>query len=160
MNRQVIEQFYDAFARLDGAAMQAAYAADARFSDPVFTLQGRERIGGMWRMLTDTIRTKGQDAWRLDVTDITEDSAHWEPRYRFSATGRLVHNIVDARFRFDSHGKITEHDDRFDFWRWSRQALGPAGVLLGWTPMIRNKVRTQAAANLDAFLARQTDARS
>lgn len=24
-----------------------------------------------------------------------------------------------------------EHRDRFDLWRWSRQALGPVGVVLG-----------------------------
>ncbi|MDB5894551.1 MAG: snoaL-like protein, partial [Rhodoferax sp.] len=36
---------------------------------------------------------------------------------------------------------------------WSRQALGAPGMLLGWTPMLRNKVRAQAAANLRKFLA-------
>ena len=45
--------------------------------------------------------------------------------------------------------------DRFDFWRWSRQALGAPGVLLGWTPMLRGKVRGQAGANLQRFLAKE-----
>lgn len=157
----LIERFYAAFAALDGEAMQACYAADARFDDPVFTLQGREQVGAMWRMLCDATRAKGRDVWKLKLGDISADAAggraHWEAHYRFSATGRLVHNIIDAQFGFRD-GLIASHSDHFDFWRWSRQALGPAGTLLGWSPLLRNKVRTQAAANLAAYLARRAPA--
>lgn len=155
MSRAAIENFYAAFSRLDGAAMKAAYAEQATFRDEVFTLAGRDQIGGMWMMLTEAIRSKGQDAWRLEVSAITDSSAHWEPHYRFSATGRLVHNVIDARFSFDGDGKILEHVDAFPFWRWARQALGPSGLLLGWTPLLRNKVRATAAKNLASFLAKQ-----
>ncbi len=155
--KALIERFYAAFAALDGETMQACYTDDARFEDPVFTLDGRQQVGGMWRMLCDTVRAKGRDAWKLEASAIHADgqvgSAHWEPHYRFSATGRMVHNIVDAQFRFRD-GLIVHHRDHFDFWRWSRQALGPAGTALGWTPLLRNKVRAQAAANLRAWLAR------
>lgn len=149
-----IQAFYDAFARLDGAAMQAAYAPNAEFRDPAFTLQGRENVGGMWRMLTEAVKARGREDWRLELSAVTDRSAHWEPHYRFSATGRLVHNIIDAEFRFDENGLIVWHQDRFDFWRWSRQALGAPGLLLGWTPMLRNKVRAQAAKNLAAYRAK------
>jgi SnoaL-like domain len=154
MSRARIEAFYAAFNRLDADAMRAAYAPDARFQDEAFILHGRERIGGMWAMLCDAIDKKGRDVWRLDVSQVTDTSAHWEPHYRFSATGRLVHNIIDASFTFNAQGLITEHRDRFDFWRWSRQALGAPGVLLGWTPLLRNKVQAQAASNLDAYIAK------
>lgn len=154
MSKAALNAFYDAFARLDGAAMEAAYAENATFRDPVFTLNGRDRIGGMWRMLTDVTREKGADVWKLEASAITDTSAHWEAHYRFSATGRMVHNIIDARFTFDGDGKITDHVDTFDFWRWSRQALGGPGLLLGWTPLLKNKVRGQAAKNLDGYLAR------
>jgi hypothetical protein len=50
---------------------------------------------------------------------------------------------------------ITRHRDRFNFWSWSRQALGAPGLLLGWTPFLRQKVRAQAAANLQKFLAQR-----
>jgi SnoaL-like domain len=154
MSRARIEAFYAAFERLDADAMRTAYAPDARFQDEAFTLQGRERIGAMWAMLCDAVQKKGRDVWRLEVSQITNHSAHWEPHYRFSATGRLVHNIIDASFTFEDQGLITEHRDRFDFWRWSRQALGAPGVLLGWTPLLRNKVRDQAGRNLEAFIAK------
>ena len=153
--KPTIERFYAAFARLDGAAMQACYAADARFDDPVFNLQGRAQIGGMWRMLCDATQAKGADVWRLEVRDITDQSAHWEAHYRFSTTGRMVHNIVEAQIRCGPDGLIQHHHDSFDFWRWSRQALGTPGLLLGWTGFLRNKVRSTAAGNLQKYLAAQ-----
>lgn len=153
MSRKTIETFYSAFADLDGMAMQACYAEDASFRDEAFTLAGRREIGGMWRMLTDTTRTRARDAWKLTCSQVTDASAHWEAHYRFTATGRLVHNIIEARFSFDDAGLIKTHVDSFDFWRWSRQALGVPGLLLGWTPFLRAKVRQQAAANLKKFLA-------
>ena len=77
-------------------------------------------------------------------------------RYTFSATGRKVLNRIDASFEFRD-GLIVRHIDRFDFWRWSRQALGTPGLLLGWTGFLRGKVRAKAAASLAAFV-RQTTA--
>ena len=155
MSRKTIETLYAAFARLDANAMAACYAERSRFDDEAFSLTGRREIGGMWRMLCEAVKAKGRDVWKLDVSAITDNSAHWEAVYRFSATGRMVHNIIDAQFEFDSAGLIVRHQDTFDFWRWSRQALGTPGVLLGWTPFLRGKVRAQAAANLKKFLAQK-----
>ncbi|MEO8278513.1 MAG: nuclear transport factor 2 family protein [Ideonella sp.] len=155
-NRAAIERFYANFARLDGAAMQAAYAADATFEDEVFTLRGAQQIGGMWRMLCGATKAKPESLaeWKLQASAITDHSAHWDAHYLFSATGRKVLNKIDAEFEFDSSGLITRHRDRFDFRAWSRQALGLPGLLLGWSPMLRSKVRNQAATNLQRFLAR------
>jgi ketosteroid isomerase-like protein len=152
--RATIERFYAAFAQLDADTMQACYAADAQFDDPAFTLRGREEIGAMWRMLCSATRDKGMAHWKLEASRFTDHGAHWEAHYLFSATGRLVHNVIDAEFRFDASGLISRHRDSFDFWRWSRQALGTPGLLLGWSPFLRNKVRATAAANLRRFRAR------
>jgi hypothetical protein len=61
-----------------------------------------------------------------------------------------VVNDIHASFRFEN-GLIVEHKDSFSFYRWARQALGTSGLLLGWTPMVRNRVRRQAAAGLEKF---------
>ena len=150
-NRALIERFYSAFARRDHATMAACYAPDARFSDPAFgELRGAE-VTAMWRMLCE----RGTDL-ELSFSDVAADdergSAHWVADYTFSATGRRVHNEIDASFRFRD-GLISEHDDRFSFWRWSRQALGAIGLLAGWTPIVQGKVRAQARANLEQFMA-------
>ncbi|MDP2005816.1 MAG: nuclear transport factor 2 family protein [Rubrivivax sp.] len=152
MSQATIERFYAAFQRLDADTMQACYAPDARFDDEAFSLQGAPQIGGMWRMLCTATKAKGQAHWKLEVSDITEHSAHWDAHYLFSATGRQVLNRIDAEFDFDANGLIIRHRDRFDFWSWSRQALGLPGWLLGWTPFLRRKVRAQAAGNLRRFL--------
>jgi ketosteroid isomerase-like protein len=148
-NAALIERFYAAFARRDAAAMTACYAPDARFTDPVFDLTGPE-VGAMWSMLCE----RGKDlalAWRDVRADDVTGSAHWEPRYTFSATGRPVHNVIDAAFTFRG-GRIATHVDRFDLWRWTRMALGAKGTLLGWTPMVRNAIRAQARRGLYAWM--------
>jgi hypothetical protein len=157
INEQTLARFYSAFAALDADTMARCYAENARFDDPVFSLHGRSEVGGMWRMLCTATRAKGRDAWKLEFSDIQADArtgrAHWEAHYRFSTTGRLVHNIIDARFTFTPDGLIASQRDQFSFWRWSRQALGTPGLLLGWTPFLPAKVRQQASANLQKFLA-------
>lgn len=158
-NQTRLEQFYAAFARLDADAMAACYAPDAEFDDEVFSLRGHAQVSGMWRMLCDATRAKGADVWQLSYRDLAADAqtgqAHWEADYRFSATGRRVHNVIDGVFAFNAQGLITRHRDRFDFWAWSRQALGVPGLLLGWTPFLRNKVKAQAAASLKKYLAQR-----
>jgi len=154
MSRATIERFYAAFAKLDGETMQACYAPGAHFEDEVFTLDGPRQIGGMWRMLCEATKSRPDSLahWKLELSQVSERSAHWDAHYLFSATGRPVLNRIDASFEFDPNGLIVKHGDRFDFWAWSRQALGAPGLLLGWTPWLRNKVRAQAAANLKRFL--------
>jgi ketosteroid isomerase-like protein len=149
-NQALIERFYEAFDRHDGDAMAACYAPNARFHDPAFGELKGDEPGAMWRMLTgraDDLRVRlvEHDA------DDTSGRAHWLADYTFTQTGRKVHNDVQASFRFQD-GQIAEHDDSFGFYAWARQALGPAGLLLGWTPLVQGKVRKQARAGLDEFI--------
>src|SRR5919106_1595838 len=134
----IIERFYTAFGECDGAAMSACYAPAAHFSDPVFPDLNGDEPGAMWRMLT----SQATDL-RIELLEHEADgdrgSARWRAHYTFSQTGRPVVNDVRASFRF-ADGLISDHRDEFDFYRWARQALGTAGLLLGWTPVVRNGV--------------------
>ena len=127
-NQLTLEKFYNACVHLDVATMATCYAADAQFDDEAFSLRGREQIMGMWRMLCETAKAKALADWRLvysgiEVTDTT-GKAHWKADYRFSATGRLVHNEINSVFAFNDQCLITRHRDSFNFWSWSRQVLG------------------------------------
>jgi ketosteroid isomerase-like protein len=154
-NEQLIHNFYSAFQRHDGVGMAACYHPEVVFSDPVFVDLHGSRAKSMWQMLCE----RGKDL-TLTFSNVRADdqsgSAHWEATYTFSTTGRKVLNIIDATFEFRD-GKIIKHTDTFDFWRWSRQALGMSGVLLGWSPFLQNTVRKTAIKGLDAFVAKRGD---
>ncbi|MEM1413660.1 MAG: nuclear transport factor 2 family protein [Myxococcota bacterium] len=150
-NAETLDRFYRAFQAKDGDAMAAVYTEDATFSDPVFRgLKGHE-VGGMWRMLC----RRGKD---LEVTyevlsagDVAGE-ARWEAHYTFGATGRKVHNRIRSSFTFRD-GAVAAQVDEFDLYAWTRMALGPMGLLLGWSPLVQNKVRRTARGGLDAFLS-------
>jgi ketosteroid isomerase-like protein len=151
-NAALIHAFYRAMQNGDAEAMAACYAGSVHFSDPVFvSLQG-DQAADMWRMLL----SRAKD-FRIDFDNVTADdrngAAQWVARYTFSQTGRPVVNHIHASFVF-ADGKIVRHTDRFDLWRWARQALGAKGLLLGWSPLVQRAIRKQAAAGLAAFRAK------
>jgi ketosteroid isomerase-like protein len=131
--------------------MAACYTSDATFSDPVFqNLQGDEP-GAMWKMLTGRAADLRVELHEHEA-DGERGTARWIAHYTFSQTGRHVTNDVRATFRFRD-GLIAEHVDDFDLWKWTRQALGASGTLLGWSPIVRGPVRKRARAGLDEYRA-------
>ncbi len=148
-NAALITRFYEAFQQLNAETMNACYAGDAVFSDPVCgELRGTE-IGDMWRMLTSRAQGFSVAFDNVQANDET-GSANWVARYVFSRNGREIVNRVQAHFRFRD-GLIAGHRDRFDMWTWSRQALGIKGTLLGWTPLVRNAIHHQATRELERY---------
>jgi ketosteroid isomerase-like protein len=149
-NEQLIERFYDAFSRRDGQAMAGCYTPDAHFRDPAFGDLEGDQPGAMWRMLTG--RAEDLTVKLLEHSaDDQSGSARWVADYTFR-TGNRVHNDVRASFRFRD-GLIADHRDEFSFFGWSRQALGPIGLALGWTPLLQARVRREARAGLAEFRA-------
>ena len=151
MSRDVVTRLYEAFAVRDHASMAGCYTPDARFSDPVFTDLRGTQVAAMWRMLCQRA-TDLRITFRDVVVAGISGSAHWEAWYTYSATRRPVHNVIAATFTLQD-GLIAEHHDRFDVYRWARQALGTPGVLLGWTPFMRRAIRRRAAQALARFSA-------
>jgi hypothetical protein len=133
--------------------MAACYSPDARFRDPAFGELTGEQAGDMWRMLAGRSRDLEVNLIEHEA-DAGRGSARWVARYTFTPTGRPVMNDIRAEFRFQG-GLILEHTDRFSFFRWSRQALGPLGKLLGWSPLLRLVFRRQARRNLARFSGRR-----
>jgi hypothetical protein len=149
-NEHLIHQFYSAFQNKDYRTMQEAYHPEAEFSDPVFPHLSANEVKAMWQMLV----TSATDL-KVSSSDVLADGRNgkcqWQAWYTFTATENKVHNIIDATFVF-KEGKIWKHHDHFNFWRWSRMALGAPGILLGWSPIIRNKVRKTARMRLEKFM--------
>lgn len=156
-NEALIHRFYTCFQQKDFKGMQDCYADDARFSDAAFKNLDASQVRAMWEMLIK----RGKDL-RLQFSDIRandkEGSAKWIANYTFSAGGRPVENRITASFRF-ANGKITEHTDNFNFYTWSRQALGLPGWLFGWSSFLRQKVQQKAMAGLTAFMQKNNSTR-
>lgn len=150
----LLTRFYRGFTARDAEAMAACYSADIHFSDPVFPDLRGPRAGAMWRMLCSRA-TDLRIEFEEPKVEGDRGAVHWEAHYTYSATGRTVHNIIEARFEL-RNGLIAEHHDRFDLYRWARQALGMKGILLGWAPPVQGAIRRQAATALDRYLAKNS----
>jgi ketosteroid isomerase-like protein len=153
-NQELIEKFYSSFAVGDAEGMVNCYSSDIHFRDPAFgDLYGKDAIN-MWRML---IRNSKGDL-KISFTDVHADdksgSAKWVAVYTFSKTGRRVVNKIAANFVFRD-GKIIRHIDNFDLWKWSQQALGLTGYLLGWSAFMKKKINRQTKSLLEKYNASQ-----
>ncbi|MEP6595809.1 MAG: nuclear transport factor 2 family protein [Ginsengibacter sp.] len=149
-NEGLIRTFYDAFARLDYKTMQSCYSDNPIFNDPVFgVLQGSE-VRAMWEMLCKNAKDFSLRYSMIEADD-EYGTCNWNASYTFSKTGRRVVNKVKAHVRIQNE-KITEHTDEFDIYKWSRQALGLPGILLGWSGYLKNKIRYDAKRRLQTFI--------
>lgn len=150
---ELLTRFYTAFSARDADGMAACYHPEVQFSDPAFPDLKGWRVAAMWRMLCE----RGKDL-ELTFSDVeandTTGSAKWEAKYTFGATGRNVHNRISASFEFKD-GLISKHTDDFDFHTWSKQALGPMGLMLGWTGFMKNKVQATAGDGLDKYIEKR-----
>lgn len=150
-NEKTITKFYDAFANGDASTMCACYHPNIEFRDPIFgSLKGND-ARKMWEMLLS--RSNGNVKIKLSEVkaDDHHGAAHWEATYNFSKNNRAVVNRIRAAFFFQD-GLILRHTDDFDIWKWSKQALGFKGYLLGWTGYMQNKIHKNALKSLKKYL--------
>ena len=152
-NEQLISTFYRAFQQKDYTTMQQCYAENAVFNDEAFKNLNASQVRAMWQMLI----SRGKDLV-VEFKNIQSEgntaSAEWVATYTFSQTKRKVTNRIKANFVIEN-GKIVKHTDTFNFYKWSSQALGMVGMLLGWTSFLRKKVSEGAMKNLEEFMAKE-----
>ena len=153
-NKDLVQRFYTAFQKLDYATMQDCYAEEVIFQDPAFGLLNGTDVKAMWEMLCKNARDFSLQFSDIQAEDDEYITCRWIANYTFSTTGRKVENRIQAFIRIQN-GKITEHTDHFNFWRWARQATGLSGWLLGWSTFFQSQVRKQALENLKKFRERK-----
>jgi hypothetical protein len=149
-NEKALIKFYTAFANADATAMCECYHSDIQFRDPAFGLLKGNDVCDMWKMLIK--KSKGEIKIEFSEVKATEyiGSAQWIATYNFSQTNRKVVNVIKAQFQFKD-GLIIKHTDDFDIWKWSKQALGIKGYLLGWTGFFQTKINEQALLSLKKY---------
>jgi ketosteroid isomerase-like protein len=148
--KELIIRFYSAFQQRDYKTMQECYHEEVVFFDPVFEDLNATEAKYMWEMLCKNARDFSLE-FSMPEVDEEYGTCSWVATYSFSQTGRKVKNKVRAYFKF-REGKIIEHTDDFDLWKWSRQALGLPGWILGWSNVLQKKIRAKAQDNLLHFM--------
>ena len=151
-NEDLIHHFYTSFKLKDYKGMQECYADNAVFNDAVFKNLNAQQVRCMWQMLISRGKDLNLDFKVLSSTG-SQVNAEWTAHYTFSATRRKVVNHIKARFVIEN-GKIVQHTDTFGFYQWARQALGPTGLLLGWTPFLHRKVQKMAMKGLQDYMGK------
>ena len=150
-NTTIITNFYTAFAEGNAEEMTKYYHQNATFEDPAFGKLNQNEVVSMWKMLIE--RSKGNLKIEFDNVKSNENlgSARWIATYVFSQTNRKVVNIIEAEFEFKD-GLIIKQHDHFDIYKWSKQALGWKGFLLGWTNFMQNKIQQNAKKSLQNYM--------
>ncbi len=154
-NAELITNFYKAFADGDAEGMVNCYHNEIQFQDPAFGVLKNEDAKNMWRMLIS--RSKGN--LKITFNNVTANDktggAHWVAEYIFTQTNRKVLNVISAEFEF-ADGKIIKHTDSFDLYKWTKQALGLKGYLLGWTAFMRKQIQQQSGKLLKKYTEKKT----
>jgi len=150
-NEEIVHRFYSAFQKLDYATMQDCYDDEIIFLDPAFGSLESSEAKAMWEMLAKNAKNFSLVYTDIKAVDEEYITGKWVATYTFSATGRRVVNRINAYLRIQN-GKITEHTDYFNFWKWARQAFGLSGWLLGWSSFFQSQVRAKALENLRKFM--------
>lgn len=152
-HKKLISNFYTAFQNGNAEEMGKQYHNEIEFEDPAFGKLKGQRAKSMWKMLTET--SKGNIKINFGNIQVNGNTgtAEWDAIYKFSVTGRDVHNKIKANFEFKD-GLIYKHRDDFDLWAWSRMAFGFTGWVLGYTPFFKSKLNDETNKKLTEYMSK------
>jgi ketosteroid isomerase-like protein len=150
-NEELVNKFYTAFSKLDFETMNSCYSDDIIFYDPAFGLLKGEEAKAMWEMMCKNAKEFSLTFSNIKNLDDEFTTCDWVARYTFSKTGKKVINKIRANMKF-ADGKIIEHSDAFSLHKWSAQALGFSGWLLGWNRFFQQKIKNTAKKNLMNYM--------
>ena len=150
-NTEVIKRFYTAFSKADAETMGEQYDENATFVDPAFgELKGIE-VKKMWEMLLSKNNNKPQIEFFNIESKEDKGTAEWRATYFYGPKKRKVVNHIKSSFNFYD-GKIINQIDHFNLWKWTRQALGLSGYLLGWSSFMKKKIQAQTNKLLRKYI--------
>lgn len=150
-NKEIINKFYTSFSNGNVKGMLECYHKDIVFQDAVFGKLEGERAFKMWEMLLSKKKQNTIITFNNVEATAEKGKANWVVKYEYGAKKRKVINKVQANFKFKD-SKIIEHLDDFNLWKWTQQAIGPAGYLMGWTTYMKNKIQKTTKSKLDRFI--------
>lgn len=150
-NKELINNFYSAFQRLDSRTMSSCYTDTVVFFNPLFGLLSATEVKGMWEMICANAIDFSLSYGNIQALDEEYYTCDWQLTSTYPATNRKVLNKVRANMRL-TEGKIIEHSDAFSVHQWSKQALGLSGELFGWNSFFQRSLQNRAKKRLNEFL--------
>ncbi len=153
-NYQLLLTFFTAFAKKDLDAMLDCYHKNVVYDDVSFGKQQQEKAKAVWRFLIKNVGEKAVITFSNIQTSATSGQANGTITYYFGK--RKITNEITATFHFQD-GKIIYHKDEYNLWKWSQQAFGFVGYLIGWSLAFRWLIRWQMQRSLQAFIRHQSD---
>ncbi|MFK7950487.1 MAG: nuclear transport factor 2 family protein [Saprospiraceae bacterium] len=153
-NQQLIQVFFTAFANKDLDTMLDCYHKNVIYDDVGFGKQEGEKAKKVWRFLIQNVDKNAIITFSNIQISASTGQANWTTKYTFGK--RKITNQITATFRFQD-GKIIYHKDDYSLWKWSQQAFGLIGFLIGWLPLFRWLIRWQMQRNLQRFVKNELD---
>ncbi len=150
-NNELIEKFYTSFSNGDAKGMIECYHENITFKDPAFGELKGEKAKKMWEMLLSKKNSTTQISFDNVETTKETGSVNWTAKYVYGEKNRKVINMITANFKF-KEGKIIEHIDTFNLWKWTQQALGISGYILGWSSFMKNKIQKTTNKKLANYM--------
>jgi hypothetical protein len=152
-HESLVRQLFAALAARRPEDAAACYHPEVFYSEPLHPRLRGESVIDLWRM-----RLAPGEPYdiRLDEASGGGDgaAARWTVRTRVRGREVEIHGRSLFAFR---EGRISRHYDHYSLWRWSAQALGPAGAAFGWLGPVRWALRTRARRALERFSAAPAD---
>lgn len=139
-NYQILLTFFTAFAKKDLNTMLDCYHKNVIYDDVGFGQQKGEKAKAVWRFLIQNVGENAVISFSDIQTFNNTGYANWTTTYPFGK--RIITNNIKATFHFKD-GKIIFHKDEYSLWKWSQQAFGIIGYLIGWSPIFRWLIRWQ-----------------
>ena len=152
---EIAESFYTHFKNKNFQGMQALYADQATFSDPVFQHLNAIETKMMWEMLCKQGKDLEISFGKVKETQTGTVQLEWIAYYTFGKKKRKIKNTIATEIRIKD-GKIIQHKDQFDFEHWIEQALGIPRVLVKVFPFFKYQIRKQALKSLQNFQFKNT----
>ena len=149
-NESILFKFFKAFENVNTIEMCACYHPKIQFNNPIFGSLTTNEVCDMWQMLMDS----SVKNLKINFSEIQANeysgTVQWIAKYNFGKKNRKIIHKIQGQFTF-KEGFIIKHTDNFDFWKWSMQAYGWKGYLLGWTGFFQKKIQQNAIQSLKAY---------
>ena len=121
------------------------------YFDPIFGLLERNKLIGLWEMLSKNAKGLTIDYGEIVPVDDEYYTCDWSITYYYPPTGRKVQSSIKSYFLL-KEGKIEEYSNAYSIHDWSKQAIGFTGWLFGWNRFFQQSIKNKAQKALISFL--------